>query len=170
MDKVKLKKLVSSNLQCVGLALSVSCSFAVANLVGLSHAQVLEGKVVEGKPVAPRQPDLVELISLDTTLRLDIRYATSNNLVGRPVYDEARAFLQRPAGSPVTEEKRLWVDHLRRIPPVVSHQDFLGRHSSRKAAVRRKSCSWFETQSRLCGGSFPVRFENRQRSRNAEYL
>jgi zinc D-Ala-D-Ala dipeptidase len=47
--------------------------------------------------VPTRQPDLVELISLDPTLRLDIRYATSNNLVGRPVYDEARAFLQRPA-------------------------------------------------------------------------
>ncbi len=44
-----------------------------------------------------RQPDLVELISLDPTLRLDIRYATANNLVGRPVYNEARAFLQRPA-------------------------------------------------------------------------
>jgi len=42
-------------------------------------------------------PDLVELIKLDPTLRLDIRYATSNNFLGRPVYKEARAFLQRPA-------------------------------------------------------------------------
>lgn len=41
--------------------------------------------------------DLVELIKLDTSIHLDIRYATSNNLVGRPVYTEARAFLQRPA-------------------------------------------------------------------------
>ena len=41
--------------------------------------------------------DLVELIRLDSTLKLDIRYATGNNLVGRPVYTEARAFLQRPA-------------------------------------------------------------------------
>jgi D-alanyl-D-alanine dipeptidase len=30
-------------------------------------------------------------------MHLDIRYATSNNLEGRPVYTEARAFLQRPA-------------------------------------------------------------------------
>jgi D-alanyl-D-alanine dipeptidase len=44
-----------------------------------------------------REPELVELVSLDSTLRLDIRYATSNNLVGRPVYTEPRAFLQRPA-------------------------------------------------------------------------
>ena len=42
-------------------------------------------------------PDLVELVVLEPTLHLDIRYATSNNFVGRPVYPEARAFLQRPA-------------------------------------------------------------------------
>ncbi len=41
--------------------------------------------------------DLVELAKLDTSFHLDIRYATSNNLEGRPVYEEARAFLQRPA-------------------------------------------------------------------------
>jgi D-alanyl-D-alanine dipeptidase len=41
--------------------------------------------------------DLVELIKLDPSIHLDIRYATSNNFLGRPVYTEARAFLQRPA-------------------------------------------------------------------------
>ena len=44
-----------------------------------------------------RQPDLVEIIKLDPTIKLDIRYATKNNFVGRPVYKQARAFLQRPA-------------------------------------------------------------------------
>ena len=44
-----------------------------------------------------RQPELVELVKLDRTLRLDIRYATANNFLGRPVYTQARAFLQRPA-------------------------------------------------------------------------
>ena len=44
-----------------------------------------------------RKPDLVEIIRLDPTIKLEIRYATSNNFVGRPVYDQARAFLQRPA-------------------------------------------------------------------------
>jgi zinc D-Ala-D-Ala dipeptidase len=44
-----------------------------------------------------RKPDLVELVKLDRTIKLDIRYATSNNFLGRPVYTEARAFLQRPA-------------------------------------------------------------------------
>lgn len=44
-----------------------------------------------------READLVELIKLDKTIKLDIRYARSDNFVGRPVYTEARAFLQRPA-------------------------------------------------------------------------
>ncbi len=44
-----------------------------------------------------RPADLVELNKLDPTIKLDIRYATSNNLAHRPVYTEARAFLQRPA-------------------------------------------------------------------------
>ena len=50
----------------------------------------------------PFKPDnLVELVSLDPSIRLDIRYATTNNFVGRPVYTEARAFLQRPAAEAV---------------------------------------------------------------------
>jgi D-alanyl-D-alanine dipeptidase len=44
-----------------------------------------------------RQPDLVEVIGLGPSIRLDIRYATRNNFLGRPVYKQARAFLQRPA-------------------------------------------------------------------------
>lgn len=44
-----------------------------------------------------RAPDLVEIVTLDRTIKLDIRYATPNNLAGRAVYTEARAFLQRPA-------------------------------------------------------------------------
>ena len=44
-----------------------------------------------------KRSDLVELTKLDPTIQLDIRYATSHNLAGRPVYAEARAFLQRPA-------------------------------------------------------------------------
>lgn len=44
-----------------------------------------------------READLIELNKLDKTIKLDIRYARSDNFVGRPVYTEARAFLQRPA-------------------------------------------------------------------------
>jgi D-alanyl-D-alanine dipeptidase len=44
-----------------------------------------------------REARLLELIKLDKTLKIDIRYATANNFMGRPVYPEARAFLQKPA-------------------------------------------------------------------------
>jgi D-alanyl-D-alanine dipeptidase len=44
-----------------------------------------------------RKSDLVELAPLDRTIHLDVRYATSNDFLGMPVYTQARAFLQRPA-------------------------------------------------------------------------
>ena len=48
-----------------------------------------------------RQPDLVEPIQLDPSLRLDVRYATTDNFLGARVYDEAKVFLQRPAAEAV---------------------------------------------------------------------
>ena len=45
----------------------------------------------------PRKFDLVELTSLDPTIKLDIRYATKNNFMGTVFYKQPRAFMQRPA-------------------------------------------------------------------------
>ncbi|HEU0184203.1 MAG TPA: M15 family metallopeptidase [Blastocatellia bacterium] len=53
-----------------------------------------------------RAPDLVELVKLDRTIKLDIRYAASNNFLGRPVYKEGRAFLQRPAALALAQASR----------------------------------------------------------------
>jgi D-alanyl-D-alanine dipeptidase len=53
-----------------------------------------------------REPDLVELRTLDPTIKLDIRYATPNNLAGRAVYTQARAFLQRPAAEAMLRAHR----------------------------------------------------------------
>jgi D-alanyl-D-alanine dipeptidase len=53
-----------------------------------------------------RQPDLVELRSLDPTIRYDIRYATTNNFMGAVFYSEPRAFLQRPAAEAVVRAHR----------------------------------------------------------------
>ena len=39
-------------------------------------------------------------------MHLDIKYATSNNFVGRPVYKEARAFLQRPAAEDLVKANK----------------------------------------------------------------
>jgi len=44
-----------------------------------------------------RASDLVELIKLDPTIKLEIRYATTNNLFGTVFYSQPRAFMQRPA-------------------------------------------------------------------------
>lgn len=38
---------------------------------------------------------MLELIELDNSIKLDIRYARHDNFVGRPVYMEARAFLKK---------------------------------------------------------------------------
>jgi CubicO group peptidase (beta-lactamase class C family)/D-alanyl-D-alanine dipeptidase len=43
------------------------------------------------------RPDLVDLTTLDPTIKLDIRYASDNNFLSTPFYRSARAFLQRPA-------------------------------------------------------------------------
>jgi len=48
-----------------------------------------------------RKPDLVELVTLDPTIKLDIRYATTNNFLSTPMYSQARAFMQRPAAEAV---------------------------------------------------------------------
>src|SRR5512134_2293476 len=48
-------------------------------------------------PRATKPADLVELVKIDPTIKLDIRYAGTDNFLGKPVYPEARAFLQRPA-------------------------------------------------------------------------
>lgn len=54
-----------------------------------------------------READLIELIELDKTIKLDIRYATDDNFVGRRVYPEARAFLQRPAAEAVVRVHKI---------------------------------------------------------------
>jgi D-alanyl-D-alanine dipeptidase len=47
-------------------------------------------------PAADLAPDLVDLARLDPRLRLDIRYATPANFMGRTLYPVARAVAQRP--------------------------------------------------------------------------
>ncbi len=44
-----------------------------------------------------RAPELVEINSQERGPCLDVRYATANNFIGRPVYEQARVFLQKPA-------------------------------------------------------------------------
>jgi len=53
-----------------------------------------------------RASDLVELATLDSTIRFDIRYATTNNFISTPMYQQARAFLQRPAAEALLRAHR----------------------------------------------------------------
>jgi len=48
-----------------------------------------------------RKPDLIELNKLDPTIKLDIRYATSRNFLGSPLYLQPRAYMERPAAEAV---------------------------------------------------------------------
>ena len=51
--------------------------------------------------------ELVEPAKLDTTIHLDIRYATTNNFLGSRFYSSSRAFLQRPAAQALVRASRV---------------------------------------------------------------
>ncbi len=75
-----------------------------AGAFGGMLAGVLGGCAARGRgalalpqdPAASAAPDLVDLARLDPRLRLDIRYATPANFMGRVLYPVARAVAQRP--------------------------------------------------------------------------
>jgi D-alanyl-D-alanine dipeptidase len=52
------------------------------------------------------QTDLVELRQLDPTIRLEVRYATTNNFLGAKFYTQASAFMQRPAAEALVRAHR----------------------------------------------------------------
>jgi zinc D-Ala-D-Ala dipeptidase len=58
------------------------------------------------KEANKREAHLLELIKLDPSIKLDIRYAREDNFVGKKVYPEARAFLQKPAADGVVAVHR----------------------------------------------------------------
>jgi len=72
-------------------------------------AELLPLALAATPPVEPgefRPPDLVELTALDPSIKLDIRYATSRNFLRTPLYNEPRAFLQRPAAEALVRVQR----------------------------------------------------------------
>lgn len=87
-------KLESVLLGFLFLGIFQACAFLLVNAAIYAQTDKIAAPWPEKNK---READLIELISLDPTIRLDIRYATTNNFVGKAVYPEARAFLQRPA-------------------------------------------------------------------------
>jgi len=66
----------------------------------IKDVDALRKEALEAKPpqeTGKIDPDLVELIKLDPTIKLDIRYATTNNFMSTVFYTQARAFMQKPA-------------------------------------------------------------------------
>ena len=53
-----------------------------------------------------RDSELVELVTLDSTINLDIRYATTNNFTGSVFYQQPRAFMQHPAAEALVRVHR----------------------------------------------------------------
>lgn len=54
-------------------------------------------------PAATARPELVDLARFDPRMRLDIRYATPANFMGRTLYPVARAIAQRPVAEALSK-------------------------------------------------------------------
>ena len=83
--------------------------FALILLLFISTARGSAQPLETGKQFLP--DNLVELVQLDSTLKLDIRYATAANFMHRPMYTQARAFLQRPAAEALVRVNRKLRSH-----------------------------------------------------------
>src|SRR5512146_939714 len=91
-------------------AVAQQASVQTFKITPLKPVEELRREALAAKPPEEKgdflKPDLVELVKLDPTIKLDIRYASDNNFMGTPFYDEARAFLQRPAAEAVARVNR----------------------------------------------------------------
>ena len=65
-------------------------SLTLSVILFTDMAEALELKSTEPKA----KSKLVEVVKFDPSIKLDIKYATKNNFLGKPVYKEAKAFLQ----------------------------------------------------------------------------
>src|SRR5512146_3023031 len=91
-------------------AVAQQASVQTFKITPLKPVEELRREALAAKPPEEKgdflKPDLVELVKLDPTIKLDIRYASDNNFMGTPFYDEARAFLQRPPAEAVARVNR----------------------------------------------------------------
>ena len=81
-------------------------TFRITPLKPLSELRALASTGSPPVETGKRAPDLVELSSLDRTIKYDIRYATTNNFMSTAFYGQARALLQRPAAEAMVRAHR----------------------------------------------------------------
>lgn len=108
-----MKSLLNRRIGLCCLLLFLQIGFAQETsfrITPLHPIQELRAEALKAQPPYEqgnfRKPDLVELVKLDPTIKLDIRYATANNFLGTPVYTQARAFLQQPAAEALLRAHR----------------------------------------------------------------
>jgi D-alanyl-D-alanine dipeptidase len=109
------EKLLASAVLSVGLAWLGGCAARQAEpevfrIEPLRSIEQLRDEALMDAPPEEEgeklESDLVELVTLDPTIRLDIRYATADNFLSTPLYTQARAFLQRPAAEALVAAHR----------------------------------------------------------------
>ncbi|MGH7562424.1 MAG: M15 family metallopeptidase [Gemmatimonadales bacterium] len=83
---------------------------AVFRITPMRPVEVLRAEAARATPPVEtgsfRPSELVELVTLDSTIKLDIRYASTRNFLGAAFYRSARAFLQRPAAEAAVRAHR----------------------------------------------------------------
>jgi zinc D-Ala-D-Ala dipeptidase len=58
------------------------------------------------EPAPKRAFDLIDLATVDPGIKFEIRYASSNNFMGFPLYERSAAYLQRPAAEALGRVER----------------------------------------------------------------
>lgn len=90
---------------CATLALASGCVTAPVPAPSPAKLEQLRSDALRALPPEEsgefRPDELVEVVRLDPTLQLDVRYATADNFLRAAIYPEARVFLQRPAAEAV---------------------------------------------------------------------
>ena len=81
-------------------------TFRITPLKPLSELRALAVDAAPPPESGKRAVDLVELSSLDPTIKYDIRYATTNNFMSTAFYSQARALMQRPAAEALVRAHR----------------------------------------------------------------
>src|SRR5699024_10338443 len=95
--------------------LVAGCASGVVTRLPVHELEALRSRALQSAP--PEEPgtfrrsDLVEVATLEPGIQLDVRYATSRNFLGWPVYPEARVYLQRPAAEAVVRAHRSLAAH-----------------------------------------------------------
>ncbi len=86
-------------------------TFRITPLKPVAELRALASAGAPPVETGKRAPDLVELSTLDPTIKYDIRYATTNNFMSTAFYSQSRALMQRPAAEAAVRAHRALKAH-----------------------------------------------------------